>query len=161
MEKAPVLQPGPRFAGGGGNPSKIRDRPSGATSALRSNPLEGRHLHKTVIYHWTTSFLGVSPIGGSHPTRCDKPPTFITTAVLDDSLGVEHGDILREILGNMWRPVNPFLGLVPPAKCPYPIAVGSGLGAHGAHHTSTPVGAWRRAPRMGNSSSGPSPSALW
>ena len=47
----------------------------GATSAP-GGTLEGRHLHQTrfTTVHWTTSFLGVSVDGGSHPARSLGPP---------------------------------------------------------------------------------------
>jgi hypothetical protein len=61
-------------------------------------PLRGRHLHGTVFtfYHWTTSFLGVSLIGGPQPARSRGPPKPLGTATSLQGGGVDprHNNML-------------------------------------------------------------------
>src|SRR3954463_9020014 len=77
-----------------GSPSRVTPC---ATDTWRI-PLRGRHLHGTVFtfYHWTTSFLGVSLIGGPHPARSRGPPKPLGTATSLQGGGVDprHNNML-------------------------------------------------------------------
>lgn len=83
--------------------SPVRGLPSAPRMAVEG-PLRGRHLHQAriTVLHWTTSFLGVSVIGGSPPAQLLGPPPpprscrVTPSRIVSGARNAEAGTILGE-----------------------------------------------------------------
>lgn len=79
--------------------SPFQGLPSAPRMAVEG-PLRGRHLHQArfTVLHWTTSFLGVSVIGGSPPARLlgPPPPPRSRRVTRSGARNAEAGSILGE-----------------------------------------------------------------